>query len=261
MKRVVAIAVMALGLTAGGAQAALVKSADGNLVNDQMAHLTWTADMNLMSTQAANYSGGYSAYINQVIAEWGPNTTFGTRTHQLGASDFNPDGRMNWFGAIAWANHLNATMYGGYTGWRLPTIIDDYSSVGFPDGAPGHPAQSSSELATLFFGNLGQQQYQSIVTTNNGSAGYNLFTNVQGEVYWFGTEVLFDERPSPAPVDSWGYAASGGYQVYVYDIRSPRFAIAVRDGDLTASVPEPGTVVLLSLSLGAMAWVARRKQA
>jgi chromosome segregation protein len=39
------------------------------------------------------------------------------------------------------------------------------------------------------------------------------------------------------------------------------YAVAVRDGDVGASVPEPGTVVLLSLSLGAMAWAARRKQA
>ena len=44
----------------------------------------------------------------------------------------------------------------GYDDWRLPTTADSNSSVGYPNGAGRNPPVSSSELAQLFYVQLGQ---------------------------------------------------------------------------------------------------------
>ena len=77
-----------------------------------------------------------------------------------------------------------------------------------------------------------------------------LFQNVQSDGYWSGTE------------DSLSYAwffytAIGGQN---YDFKGSAYpAVAVRSGDVAASVPGPGTVALLLLSLGALGLVRRRR--
>lgn len=58
----------------------------------------------------------------------------------------------------------------------------------------------------------------------------------------------------------WIFKTSDGLQTYGTSDNA-FFAVAVRPGDVGASVPEPGTVVLLSLGVGALGLMARRKQA
>lgn len=79
------------------------------------------------------------------------------------------------------------------------------------------------------------------------------FTNVQFNGYWSGTEYARD------PNMAWAFEPSGGGQDWVP--KSVAFyAVAVRPGDVTGSVPEPQTFALALLALGATV-VARRRRA
>jgi len=205
MKRVAAIAGVALGLMAGGANAALYSRGNG-MVYDDVLKITW-----------------------------GPG--FGG----------------TWTNVNAWANNL---VYGGYDDWRLPALSNP--NVNGPCG----PLGQCSEMAYMYYKNYGK-----VVGWNNiygsgpqaplppNAENWALFPMMGN--YWSVGQGL----PNP---DIWPI-----YFAYYFDFRlgfqgtevqysrDVQGALAVRDGD----VPEPSTVALLSLSLGAMAWAARRKQA
>lgn len=77
------------------------------------------------------------------------------------------------------------------------------------------------------------------------------FTNVQADYYWSGTE-------RTAGVSAWLWNADFSTQTSILqDFRS--YAVAVRPGDVTASVPEPQTLALVLLALAATV-VARRRR-
>jgi PEP-CTERM motif len=77
------------------------------------------------------------------------------------------------------------------------------------------------------------------------------FTNVQSSgVYWSGTEVNADLAVFFNPVDKFAFAS---------ERENLLFAVAVRPGDVTAPVPEPQTLALTLLALGATV-VARRRR-
>ena len=77
------------------------------------------------------------------------------------------------------------------------------------------------------------------------------FANVQPGFYWSGTEVV------PGIV-AWTFVPDVGLQLVGFqDFQF--FAVAVRPGDVAASVPEPQTLALALLALGAMV-VARRRR-
>ena len=77
------------------------------------------------------------------------------------------------------------------------------------------------------------------------------FTNVQPDFYWSGTEF--------SPGFAWFFYPVIGGQSAANET-SRFFAVAVRPGDVTASVPEPQTLALALLALGATV-VARRRRA
>lgn len=76
-----------------------------------------------------------------------------------------------------------------------------------------------------------------------------VFTNVQPFFYWSGTK-------SAPGVVAWLFGPVGGSQSFDFE-NVPLYAVAVRPGDVVASVPEPQTLALLAL--GATA-VARRRR-
>lgn len=240
---------------AGSAQALLVVANGGALVNDTTNHLTWTSDMNLMSTQAAGYSGGASALFSKIVSEAsGLIFTFLGNPYTLSTNDFDANGTMSWFGARAWVNYLNVTAYQGYSDWMLPTTLDNLSSQGYPDGGPGNPLTSSSQLAELFYGQLGQVVNTSITTTNNGAAGYNLFSNVQFGSYWSGTEFAFI-----APgVAAWTFGDGGLQASHIQNVIASFYAEPVRLGDVIA-VPEPTSLAQMLMGLGLVALAWRRR--
>ena len=221
----------------GAAQAALVDRG-GGMIYDTTRNITWLADMNYASTS------GYAT------ANAG-----GTGSNQIQAS-----GRMGWDAAVAWAAQL---VYGGFSDWRLPTLnpADTTCSNNLNPGR-GFPNQyygtgcTGGELSGLFVTDLGNKANESVLNqvgdTAEQIANLALFSNVQSYVYWSGTGY------APDASYAWSFYTNFGSQSF--DGKNFAFyAVAVRPGDVTASVPEPQTLALVLLALGATA-VARRRR-
>jgi hypothetical protein len=99
-------------------------------------------------------------------------------------------------------------------------------------------------------------QYRSI-WSDVGSSLVNLqaqFDGVQSGVYWSGTEY------APLPDFAWYFGTNVGTQIFGYE-RNALYAVAVRPGDVAASVPEPQTLALALLALGATVVARRRRPA
>jgi hypothetical protein len=258
------------GLLAMGAQAGLVTTDGGLGVYDTTNNVTWTSNANLFATQEANYIGGAAAFVSAVIADSGgiihdtPNQFDPTGTYSLSASDFNVHaaGQMTWWGAQAWVNYLNVTNYGGSSQWALPTTVDSISNDGVPNGAPGNPAVSSSQMAELFYGGLGEVAGSPITTTHNSSLA--LFTNTAAfnDSYWSGTEFqtastngrawfFYPGALDPSPGDG---GDQGGLNKDF-----GLYALAVSPGELSP-VPLPGAAWLMLSGVGWLAVFARKKR-
>jgi hypothetical protein len=223
------------------ARAALISASAGALVDDTTDNLTWVSNMNLMQTQAASYSGGSSAYVNAVIAAASgvihdtPNAYDPSGTYTLSATDFNTvTGAMNWWGAQAWVDYLNATSYQGYSDWRLPNTLQGSGTFG-----PGSFPISGSELAELYFGQL--------AGTWTGSP----FQNAQ-TVLWNGPEFVENYRDGLL-FDSPGHQQYGSYKF------NPYAAEAVRTG--LSPVPLPAATSLLLSGLGGLGLFMRKRAA
>ena len=98
----------------------------------------------------------------------------------------------------------------------------------------------------------GIAEYNNLFTAYGNLTSNTLpFVNVQNVLYWSGTEV------SPG-IDAWGFSPDFGFQ-FTGSESLVLFAVAVRPGDVTAPVPEPQTLALALLALGATV-VARRRR-
>lgn len=224
-KCAVAAALVALS---GAAQAALIDRG-GGAIYDSTRNITWLANMNYA------FTSGYVAII--------PTPSGG------GVSS---DGKMTWQAAKDWADQLS---FGGYTDWRLPTVIQtdgtcsESASVGAPTGTVNYGNNCvGGELNGLFITDLGLPNPNTPPDTPTQIANYALFSNVQlNSAYWTGTAASWD------PGRAWD--VSGAAYTGSDPVTTRFFAVAVRDGD----VPEPPTLALALLALGATV-VARKRQ-
>jgi MYXO-CTERM domain-containing protein len=206
----------------GAAQAGLVDRG-GGMIYDDVLDITWLADMNYATT-----------------------------------SNYDSDGRMTWAAANTWANNL---VYGGYSDWRLPKLnpLDTtcgahLTAWGFPDQYYGYNCEGG-ELSHLFVFDLGNGAGSLLSDTAGDTTtqvnNLALFSNVQSYYYWSGTEY------APDLSFAWVFSTNNGAQDFV-DKRGAPYAVAVRPGDVAAAVPEPQTLALALMALGAAA-VARRR--
>jgi hypothetical protein len=142
-----------------------------------------------------------------------------TDTNLLWLYDWNSSGLKNWGDAKIWAAGL--TVGGATAGdWRLPEI-DEYA-----------------DLWTYLGSSLSGLQSK--------------FSNVQSYDYWSGTEY------APNPYNAWSFLTYYG-PLNDFTKDDALYAVAVRPGDVAAPVPEPQTLALVLLALGATV-VARRRR-
>ena len=218
-----AVAAAMVALT-GAAQASLVIRG-GGMIYDTTRNITWLADMNYAGTSGHTGTG------------------------------VNADGRMTWAAATDWANNL---VYGGYSDWRLPTLnpTDTTCTGGFGVGI-GYNC-TGGELSGLFVTDLGNKAGESVLNqvgdTADQIANLALFSNVQSNVYWSGTEY------APNPLSAWNFQTMDGFQL-IDGKFTALYAVAVRPGDVAASVPEPQTLALALLALDATVVARRRRPA
>jgi len=211
-----------LSVATMSAQAAL-EARPGGMVYDTVQNITWLADMNYARTSGQTGTG------------------------------VNVNGTMTWDAATAWASNL---VYGGFSDWRLPTLnpLDASCTGGFGVGF-GYNC-TGGELSRLFVADLGYNNDGSgLITSDNTAlqiANLALFSNVQSDFYWSGTE------DAPFPVDAWFFRTDNGAQS-VFDKLNASYAVAVRPGDV-AAIPEPQTYALLLAGLGAVVVAVRRRR-
>lgn len=188
------------------------------------------------------------------------------------SSGYRPDGRLNWHEANEWAAGLD---YGGFDDWRLPTVSPGDPPYTFSNngtaaigtgatgagwGPVGDPDGIWSELGWMTYHNLGnlgmyipndQDPQAQVEQPGWGLVNVGLFVNLDHgddiHVYWTGTA---DE--TGLGNYSWSYEVDKGLQ-QTHGNGSRFFAWAVRDGDVTQPVPEPGTLVLLAVGVAGLA--------
>jgi hypothetical protein len=219
---------LALGLlfslTALNAQAALTSYyAVGNIpvVYSSVSNVTWTQDANLFKTM---YDADNSL-ISQIAGVTPSYNDPGFGLQTIDAGDFNTgNGRLTWWGGLAFTNYLNSINYGGSSQWRLPSA-----------GANPQPGfNAGSELGQLFYSELGGTEFNSIPNTPT-------FNNEQSYAYWLATEY------APDPDVAWLFRTNVGYQVLISKYVQ-HYAWAVSPGQV-AAVPVPGAVWLMGSAL------------
>lgn len=179
-------------------------------------------------------------------------------------SNMNLGGVMTWAAANTWIATLNTSNYAGHNDWRLPTLnpSDTTCSDSFNPGGVFPPQYygfncTGGELSGLFVTDLGNKANESVLNPTGDTveqiANLALFSNVQLG-YWSGTEYALD------PGVAWGFRADLGFQT-TGDEEGSVYALAVRPSDVAASVPEPQTLALALLALGATVVARRRRPA
>lgn len=191
--------------------------------------------------------GGGLIYDNDLNITWLQDANYAM------TSGYDADGRMPWSDAVTWADNL---VYRGYSDWRLPTVVPQKNNWGY-DGTTGfgYNITTGSEMGHLFYTELGNLGYYDTTGTYQpgwGLANTSPFDNLQPFSYWSGTEYALYT----------GYAL--GFDFYygpqwTYSKGNNFYALAVRPGDsAAASVPEPGTMMLMGSGLVGL--IAARKR-
>jgi hypothetical protein len=177
------------------------------------------------------------------------------------SSGYHFDGAMSWQEAMDWAEGLK---FHGLKGWRLPTVspvngtsfnlrlsYDGSTDRGYAKAGTGWG--TATEMGHLHYVTLGLDS----AVAGDAHSGAAPFFNVQDAFYWSGTEL--DANPNKPWGYAWGFQPMTGAQNFGDKTGRGGYAVAVRPGDVTSSIPEPATWLTLSLGLGVIASRLGRK--
>jgi hypothetical protein len=212
-----------------------------------------TLSLGLMATTTAQASlfdrGGGLIYDDDLDITWLADANYAQ------TSGYDADGRMTWSEAMTWANNLSyydSVRNVTYIDWRLPTTLQpDAACETQSDGDSYGYNCAGSEMGHLFYIELGGTAGSSIL--NSSDPDLTLFTNVQSDFYWSGSEY------APIPGAAWLFNFYSGFQPRLLSKNNDfPYAWAVRPGDV-AAVPVPAGVWLFGSGLIGLAAVARRR--
>lgn len=175
--------------------------------------------------------------------------------------DANANGARNWIEASDWAADL---VFGGFDDWRLPTMLDtgalgcDQANAGTDCGYNVQTKSGGtiySEIAHLFHETLGNKSEvdSSGAAQAGGLTNTGGFLNMQNASYWIGLTYVVPETG-----DAWYFDMSKGFQSHAGK-DAEFYAMAVRVGDIAATVPEPQAPALVLLAMAAAAAALRRR--
>lgn len=157
----------------------------------------------------------------------------------------NLNGLMSWSEANDWISSLNASRYGGFDDWRLPTTPD--GTWGYNGGNAGKYNVTSSELGHLYYTSLGltakTQTTMRSYTLQELLVYGSLFEGLQPGLYWFGT--ISEMTLLPGYQTVWKFDFGRGTQ-FIEATNNSAYALAVRS---PTPVPLPSSVWLFLTGL------------
>lgn len=194
------------------------------------------------SSAALVARGGGMVYDSDRNVTWlsNPNLAAGSSYDD---GDSSADGRMTLASALAWVEALD---FGGYSDWRLPTAPMRDATCSLDNSAVNYGYGClANELGHLFYVEFGAAAEQAV--GSSGSAYLSLFSAIDdapgASGYWIDSPWCCSNQP--------GFRFAGGELIYTVP-QNQLYAWALRDGDVVAAVPEPGTAVLSVLALAAL---------
>jgi len=183
-------------------------------------------------------------------------TVSDTASGLMWTKNANINGLMNWATAVAWADGLTV---GGHEDWRLPTTVQPDPSCGGQIDAGAFGLQgygfncTGSELGDLFYNALGVAANSSILTSALLQGADPIFTNVQSNVYWSGTEYAPDTLNAWYFRTGFGNQGIGGKSLSFYG-----WAVRADNAGGEGQAPLPGTLLLIGLGALGLRLARRR---